>query len=383
MSGSRVDSPRPPPPPPPKRKTSLKPSPTVTLLSILAPVLAVTILYRHDPFDPAPLPVHGMSGSVAAPRENGRMLRGAEMVGAGRVAGPEDVAYDPASGVIYVGCADGWVKRVKVSDPGSDSEVEDWVNTGGRPLGLALGRDGELIVCDPYKGLLKVNKHDGTVELLTDEAEGLKFNLTDAADVARDGTIYFTDASYKYTLKEAIWDILEGRPHGRFLSYNPATKETKVLARDLYFPNGVALSPDQSFVIFCETVMMWCKRYYINGEQKGHIDTFIDHLPGFPDNIRYDGEGHYWIALSSGSSMFNELFLKYPFIRKAIAILERFDRRPVMDKNGGVFQVDLDGKPVAHYYDPQLSFISSGNKIGEYLYCGSLFYPYIIRLKLD
>lgn len=79
------------------------------------------------------------------------MLRGAEMVGAGRMVGPEDVAHDAASGVIYVGCADGWVKRVRVSDSGSDSAVEDWVNTGGRPLGLALGRDGEVIVCDAYK----------------------------------------------------------------------------------------------------------------------------------------------------------------------------------------------------------------------------------------
>ncbi|XP_030536027.1 protein STRICTOSIDINE SYNTHASE-LIKE 5-like [Rhodamnia argentea] len=378
MAESRADS----PPPPPPSKTSLKPSLTVTLLSILAPILAVTILYRHEPFDPAPLPTHGLLGSVAAPRENGRMLRGAEMVGAGRMAGPEDVAYDSASGLIYVGCADGWVKRVKANDSVGDSTVEDWVNTGGRPLGLALGLDGEVTVCDAYKGLLSVSKH-GTVKLLTDEAEGVKFNLTDAADVAPDGTIYFTDASYKYTLEEVIWDVLEGRPHGRFLSYDPATKETKVLARDLYFANGVALSPDQSFVVFCETVMRRCRRYYINGERKGQTDTFIDRLPGYPDNIRYDGEGHYWIALASGNSMFNELLLKYPFMRKGAAILERFNRRPAMEKNGGVFQVDLKGKPVAHYYDPQLSFISSANKIGDYLYCGSLHYPYILRLKLD
>ncbi|KAI6671591.1 hypothetical protein NL676_006476 [Syzygium grande] len=333
MSESRTDS-----PPPPPTKSSLKPSLAVALLSVLAPILAAAILYRREPFDPAPLPIHDLSGPAAAPRENGRMLRGAETVGAGRVVGPEDVAYDPASGVIYVGCADGWVKRVGVSGSAGDAAVEDWVNTGGRPLGLALGRDGELIVCDPYKGLLNVSK-SGTVELLTDEAEGVKFKLTDATAVARDGTIYFTDASYK------------------FLSYDPATKETKVLARDLYFPNGVALSPDQSFVIFCETVMRRCKRY--------------------------DGEGHYWIALCSGTSVSWDLAWKYPFIRKAAAILERLNRRPALEKNAGVFQVDSEGKPVAHYYDPQLSLITSGNKIGDYLYCGSVHYPYILRLKLD
>ncbi|KAK3410558.1 hypothetical protein EUGRSUZ_J02525 [Eucalyptus grandis] len=225
MSESRASFPLRPPP----TKTSLKPSLAVTIPSVLAPVLAITILYRLEPFDPAPLPPppHGLSGTVTAPKENSRMLRGAEMVRAGRVVGPEDVVYDTESGVIYVGCADGWVKRIKVSGSSRDFAVEDWVNIGRRLLGLALGRDDELLVCGSYKGLLKVSKRDGTVELLTDEAEGLKFNLTDGANVA-------------------IWDVLEGQPHGRFLSYDPTTKETRVLARDLYFPNGVALSPDQS-----------------------------------------------------------------------------------------------------------------------------------------
>lgn len=93
------------------------------------------------------------------------------------------------------------------------------------------------------------------VEVLAEEFEGLKFNLTDGVDVAEDGTIYFTDASYKYCLKDFYYDIAEGKPHGRFMSYNPATKKVSLLARNLYFPNGVAVSPDQNFVIYCETIL--------------------------------------------------------------------------------------------------------------------------------
>ena len=105
-----------------------------------------------------------------------------------------------------------------------------------------------------WQGLLEVTA-DGTVKTLTDEAEGQKFKLTDGVDVAVDGLIYFSDASYKYSLKEHLFDILEGRPYGRLLSFDPSTKETKVLARDLFFPNGVVVSPDQNSVIFCESVM--------------------------------------------------------------------------------------------------------------------------------
>ncbi|XP_061998160.1 protein STRICTOSIDINE SYNTHASE-LIKE 4-like isoform X2 [Rosa rugosa] len=270
------------------------------LLSILVPVAAaLVILYQLDPFDPAPLPLHELSHRVAAaPAHNAHMLKGSEFIGAGALVAPEDVAYDSKSGLIYTGCADGWVKRVTLNESAADSVVENWANTGGRPLGLAHGHKGQLLVADTEKGLLSISE-DGEVELLTDEAEGVKFKLTDAVDVAKDGMIYFTDASYKYSFKDFIWDVLEGKPHGRLLSYDPTTKETKVLVPDLYFGNGVAVSPDQNFVIFCETVMRRCKKYYLQGEKKGNVENFIDNLPGTPDNIRYDGEGHYWIAFST------------------------------------------------------------------------------------
>jgi sugar lactone lactonase YvrE len=99
---------------------------------------------------------------------------------------------------------------------------------------------------------------EGMVELLTDEAEGQKFGMIDGVDVAQNGMIYFTDASYKYSLSEFIWDILEGKPHGRLMSYDPATGRTKVLVRNLFFANGVAVSPDQNYVIFCETPVYVC-----------------------------------------------------------------------------------------------------------------------------
>lgn len=78
-----------------------------------------------------------------------------------------------------------------------------------------------------------------------------------------------------------------------------------------------------------------------------------------------------------------DLALKYPFIRKGLGIMERYVGRPHMEKNSGVFAVDLEGKPVAHYYDPRLSMLSTGIKIGNHLYFGSIVYPYIIRLDLD
>ncbi|GMY11114.1 protein STRICTOSIDINE SYNTHASE-LIKE 5-like [Fagus crenata] len=231
-------------------------------------------------------------------------------------------------------------------------------------------------------GLLNVTA-DGVVELLTDEADGQKFKTTDAVDVAHNGMIYFTDASYKYSLSKFIWDILEGKPHGRLMSYDPATKTTKVLVRNLYFANGVAVTPDQNYVIYCETPVRRCRKYHIQGKEKGRVENFIDYLPGMPDNIRYDGEGQYWIGLAMAPSLQWDLAFRYPFIRKVLLIMEKYIGRPHMEKNGGVMAVDMEGKPLAHYYDPGLALVSSGMKIGNHLYCGSVFYPYIIRLDLN
>ncbi|GLT39327.1 hypothetical protein SLA2020_135250 [Shorea laevis] len=356
----------------------------VVFATLLAPVLAAVLFYQLDSFDPAPIPLHELSPvpPISALLVNDHILAGAEFLGKGQLKGPEDIAYDPKSQLIYTGCEDGWIKRVTVNESSAYSLVQNWVNTGGRPLGLVVGHNNELIVADSYKGLLNISK-DGSVELLTNSAEDVKFKLTDAVDVAEDGTIYFTDASYKYNYHEVIWDFLEGRPYGRLHSYDPVTKETKVLVRNLYFANGVVITPDQNYVVFCESPLRRCRKLKIQGEKKGEIERFVEDIPGYPDNILYDGEGHFWIALASGIVKGWEMAFRYPFIRKIMALMEKYVGRPSMERNGGVFAVDLEGKPVAHYYDSELSTISSGIKIQNHLYCGSLKYSFIIRLNLD
>ncbi|XP_058767425.1 protein STRICTOSIDINE SYNTHASE-LIKE 7-like [Vicia villosa] len=351
-------------------------------LAIVLPVfVAAAVFYRLDPFEPVHIPLDKVNlSTLTAPLRNDRMRIGSEDIAKGEVVGPEDLVYDAATGVVYTGCADGWVKRVTVNESVVDSVVEEWINTGGRPLGLALEKTGELIVADADKGLLRVTR-EKKIELLVDEVEGLKFKITDGVDVAHDGTIYFTDASHKYSVKDSVLDILEGKPNGRFLSYNPSTKETTVLLRDLYFPNGVVVSPDQNSVVFCETVMMNCKKYYIQGPKKGSTEKFCD-LPGMPDNIHYDGHGQYWIGIATAISPELNILLKYPFIRKVLAIITKQVPSFSFTKNGGVIAVDLEGKQITHYYDSKLS-LTSGIRIRNHIYCGSLSYPFIIRLDIE
>lgn len=46
--------------------------------------------------------------------------------------------------------------------------------------------------------------------------------------------------------------VFSGEDDGRVLKYDPKTKETIVLLRNIQFPNGLSLSKDGTFFVFCE-----------------------------------------------------------------------------------------------------------------------------------
>ena len=179
-----------------------------------------------------------------------------EKLGKGAGLGPEDVDLD-SQGRIYGSFADGRILRF--ANDGSDREL--FVNTKGRPLGMEFDLDGNLIIADAKQGLLSVSS-DGKLTVLATEAEGNKFGFTDDLDVAKDGKIYFSDASDRYDIEDYIIDVIEHNPNGRLLVYDPETQNTKILLKDLYFANGVAVSSDRSFLLVVETSYYRVRKYW-------------------------------------------------------------------------------------------------------------------------
>src|SRR5947208_10474459 len=106
--------------------------------------------------------------------------------------GPEDVAVD-AAGNLYTGVVDGRILRLS-----PDGDVRPVADTGGRPLGVEVGPDGDLVVCDAYRGLLRVDPVRGTVTVLVDTVDGERMLLCDNAAVASDGSVYFSDSSRRF-----------------------------------------------------------------------------------------------------------------------------------------------------------------------------------------
>lgn len=262
-----------------------------------------------------------------------------ELVPPGTGFAPEDVALDPQNR-IYAGLADGRIIRLQAD--GTSPQV--FSNTHGRPLGLAFDLNGNLIVTDAIKGLLSIAP-DSLVSVLTTGSDGVQFGCLNDLDVAADGTIYFTDASNKFPLSNFTADLLEHRGNGRFLAYDPKTKTTRTVLSDLSFANGVAVSPDQSFVLVVETGAYRVHRVWLGGSKSGQAEIFIDNLPGFPDGISSNGRDKFWLALVTPRDEVFDKLLPHPFLRKVVMRLPKL-LQPAPKRYGFVLGLDLNGRVI-------------------------------------
>jgi sugar lactone lactonase YvrE len=253
---------------------------------------------------------------------------------------PEDVALD-AEGKIYAGFEDG---RIMVLQP-DGTQPRVFADTKGRPLGLVFDREGNLIVADALKGLLSISK-TGEIKVLADEADGVKFSCLNDLDIGADGTIYFTEASNKFPMSQFTNDLLEHQPNGRLLALDPQSRRPRTLLRNIYFANGVAVSPDQTFVLVAETAEYRIRRVWLKEPKMGQNDVFIDNLPGFPDGISSNGRDRFWLALvTPRQAIFDRMLLPYPTMRKMVARLPKF-MQPAPKRYSFVLGLDQQGRVV-------------------------------------
>lgn len=281
---------------------------------------------------------------------------------------PEDVAFD-SQDRIYCGTKDGHIFRFQPD--GNRPEV--FADTNGRPLGLAFDSAGNLIVADAVKGLLSIDAQ-GSITALSSQADGVPFRCTNDLDIGADGTIYFTDASSKFGLTDLKADLLEHRGNGRFLAYDPKTKQTRVLVRDLYFANGVAISPDQTYALVNETGTYSIRRVWLKGEKQGQSETFIDNLPGFPDGLSSNGRDIFWVAIVNRRDATLDTLLRRPFLRKIVMRLPDF-LQPAIKRYAFVLALDANGKVVRNMQDPSPQCFAQIANVVEHkgaLYFGSI-----------
>lgn len=299
-----------------------------------------------------------------------------EVLASGVGPGPEDVALGP-DGYFYTGMQDGRILRVR------GSVWEEFVNTGGRPLGMQFDANGNLIVADAFRGLLSITP-DRAVSVLVYEMNGEPMKFCDDLDIAADGTIWFSDASQRFDQHNWHLDVMEGRATGRLLSYDPASSRVSVHMEGIMFANGVALGPDDEYVLVNETFLRRIQRLWLKGPRAGESEIFIAGLPGYPDNLSFDGEDIFWVALPSPRQEKLESLSGKPLLREVLMRLPETLRRVETGRVGWVVGISTDAKVRYSLTDTtgRCFAITSANDLGGSLLMGSLDMDHVCRMSL-
>ena len=175
--------------------------------------------------------------------------------------------------------------------------------------GLAIDLSGRLISCehgDRRLSALSLSGGGGK-RTLTDNFEGKRYNSPNDACIDRAGNIYFTDPPY-------------GLPKGpgdqqtREIPWNGVYRlavdgKVSLLTKELKFPNGIALSPDEKTLYVAQSdpsASLWMA-YPLNADgtiSAGHVladvTSMVKAHKGLPDGLKVDPKGNLWATGPGG-----------------------------------------------------------------------------------
>ncbi|KAM9365044.1 adipocyte plasma membrane-associated protein isoform 2-T2 [Pholidichthys leucotaenia] len=327
-------------------------------------------------------------------------LREATRLFEDQILGPESIVN--IGDVFFSGTADGKIVKLtgrrittvtRLGRPPCGSRDDE--STCGRPLGFQVGPNGTLIVADAYLGLFQVNPNTGEAMRLVAGGQvvsGRKLSFINDVTVTKDGKkLYFTDSSSRWQRRDFLNLIMEATADGRVLELDMETREVLVVMENLRFPNGITLLPGEESVLVAETTMARIRRVHVAGLNKGGMDTFVDNLPGFPDNIRPSSGGGFWVAMSTirpnpGFSVLDFLSQR-PWIKKFIFKLFSQDvLMKFVPRYSLVAELHDGGVCSRSFHDPNgvvAAYVSEVHEHDGSLYLGSFRSPYIAKLDLS
>ncbi|MBN1474415.1 MAG: SMP-30/gluconolactonase/LRE family protein [Syntrophaceae bacterium] len=328
----------------------------VTFIIIL--FLIAYLLFWPVPIRPVAWEAPEAPGYIA-PHEINNKLAELKIIDLGVEEGPEHIVIGK-DGKLYTTVVSGNILRM--NPDGTNQEV--FTNTGGRVLGFDFDARGNMIAADAVKGLLSISR-DKQITILTDKVYTDPIRYADAVVVARNGKIYFSDASRRFapkdwggTFEASILDIMEQSSTGRILEYDPAKKITRVVAKGFSFANGVALSRDEQWLFVSETGKYRIWKISVNlrdldiANPSRLARVIFENLPGYPDNLMRGLDGKIWVGLVKPRNPAADKMMPNPFQRKLSLRLPRA-LWPVPNAYSHVFAFTEDGTVVADLQDPK------------------------------
>jgi sugar lactone lactonase YvrE len=168
---------------------------------------------------------------------------------------------------------------VHTVDPGGS--VTTLPLPGHAPSGLGFRPDGSLLIVSTENRQLL--RYDGeTVTTIADLSDVAPADLGDMV-VDHLGRAYIGSQAF----------------HGGVIVRVDPDNSVRVVAHDLDFPNGMAITPDHKTLIVAESIGRRLSAFSI-GDDGGLVDrrVFADGLDGPPDGVSLDADGGVWTSMT-------------------------------------------------------------------------------------
>ena len=177
-----------------------------------------------------------------------------------------------------------------------NGKVEKFRSPSGHSNGLTYDKQGNLIACEHSNRRVSRTEPDGTIVTLVNEYGGKRLNSPNDLVIKSDGSIFFTDPPYGLTAKYGIPGKQELDFQGVY-QLLPNGKTLKLLADDLYRPNGLAFSPDEKVLYVTDSIGrkgIYAFDVRLDGTLANR--RIFVHLAGYPDGIKIDVKGNLYVT---------------------------------------------------------------------------------------
>ena len=182
--------------------------------------------------------------------------------------------------------------------------IEVFLEPSSHSNGLTLDAEGRLLLARHWARSVGRLEDDGTVTDLASRYDGTRLNSPNDLTVHSDGSIYFTDPTWGWQSNQS-----DGRPELGFMGVYRIDPdgELHLLADDLFYPNGIVFSPDESTLYVSTSHQQTVVAFDVRGHTLSNARVFASlqgEGDGAADGMDVDAEGRLYVTGPGGVWIF-------------------------------------------------------------------------------